>query len=172
MVLSISQRRKRALEMRDVVFRGCSALGVLLGMWWMVSTPIAMTTCADPPAQRADPAVIITDCASQTIVDGATHYGLGIAGGALLGALVGVLLARMIPVPAPGRARHPRRAGSASTRTTSAATLPLASPPSEASRWITARYSGRCATCSSPVNPGDRVRHRTGRVDCAACWTH
>ena len=157
--------------MRDVIFRGCSALGVLFGMWWMVSTPVGTTACAESQASRTDPGVIITGCARQTIIDSAAHYGLGIAGGLLIGALLGVLLARLVPVPSSNGTRRDRRARAGVPRAAKHP-APLAAPlPIGVGRWIVARYAGRCATCSSPFRPGDRVRHRPGRVDCVNCWT-
>ena len=135
-------------------------------MWWALTTPVGASACSEPVAE-ADPAGVIMTCARGVLLDSALHYGLGLAGGALIGGLVGLLLAGAIP-RAGGR---PRRARARSVATDAAPVSVLAGAGSSAAgeRWITARYAGRCASCSRPVAPGDRVRHRPGRVSCERC---
>jgi len=105
------------------------------------------------------------------ILDSALYYALGLAGGALIGGLVGLLLAALIPRPAGRRPARSRGVRAPATSADSFAVLSAAGSSVGGEHWITARYAGRCASCSRPVAPGDRVRHRPGRVSCERCST-
>ncbi len=168
MARSLAQRRVLAGALREAIVSLCSGLGVLVGIWWMLSTPVVSRACTNTAAERTS-STVITGCARQVILDSALHYALGIIGGALIGAAVGLLLARLIPRPA----GHRRLVHSRAVPATGLDSLAVLSAPGPGAseRWITARYAGRCASCSQPVSPGDRVRHRPGRVSCERCST-
>ena len=152
-VMAMSQERKRALvrDLRDAVVQTCSAAGLLLGLLWAFNNP-ATPDCS-MPAKDAAPGAI-TDCFSTALLESLMPYVAGMGVGALAGMLAGAFFARLIPLES--STRRPR-----STRTVAA--------PAGAGRAITARYAGRCATCATPVRPGDLVRHTPGRVVCPTC---
>jgi len=49
---SLSRRRALTRELREAVVRLCGGLGVLAGMWWMLSTPVPVRACTETLAER------------------------------------------------------------------------------------------------------------------------
>ena len=134
------------------MFRGCTVTGGFLGF------SLALKDHRGPP-QRAPstcqlharaPAHVLMHSAAQCIdtslMTAVLSWVLPVGLGLLIGAVVGCLLALMIPV-----GRRPKRNSSAS------------------GRWIRARYWGKCQACGCSVMPGDRIRHRPGHVLCTSC---
>ena len=86
-------------ELRDGVFRLCTGLGLLGALWYGAKhPPEAKGHCS--PHGRVSAAV--GSCISNTLGADATHWGIILVVGTVIGCLVGVLLAQLIPVPQRG----------------------------------------------------------------------
>ena len=96
--MAILQSTKRAFvrDIREAVFNMCSGLGVLAGIFWGLSHP-AKPNC--PSRFGADPSRAVGDCARSALVESITPYLLGIGLGAVAGTVIGVFIARLIPMP-------------------------------------------------------------------------
>jgi hypothetical protein len=144
--VSLAPGQKRAVrrEVRDLVFRCATATGGMLGILWALNRPEQ-----DAPAAcgRDDPAHGIAACVNEAFLAALMPYLVGLVAGALGGATLAALVARLL-LPRDGRPAPPRTAGE---------------------RWITARYPGRCDSCPTRIVPGDRILHRPGRALCGTC---
>jgi hypothetical protein len=108
----MTARQKRALgrELRDTLFRLCSAAGVFLGLLWDLHHHLSAQrpSRADCPVHSAGHAAIsrFGHCLGSELSSIVLSWLIPIGIGLLLGALVGVLLASMIHLGrGPG---HPR----------------------------------------------------------------
>jgi hypothetical protein len=154
MALSHRQRRTIGRGLRDLVFRGCTAVGGFLGFSLALkdhrgpsqSVQSACHTHAHAYAHAHVLAHVFAQCIDTSLMEAVLSWVLPVGLGLLIGAVVGCLLALMIPI---GR----RSKGSSS--------------PS--GHWIRARYWGKCQACGCSVMPGDRIRHRPGHVLCTSC---
>jgi hypothetical protein len=100
--VSRTTRRKRALgrELRDIVFRLCSAAGVTLGLVWDLHHPKSAqrpfsTACSGHTAHRIA-ASQVGHCVGNELSSALAHWLLPIGVGLGIGVITGVLLASMI----------------------------------------------------------------------------
>jgi hypothetical protein len=142
--------------MRDLVFRGCTVAGGFLGLSLALKD---YRTNSQRPRSTCHPHVIThafihsaTQCIGTDLQADILSLVLPVGLGLLIGAVVGCLLALMIPI-----GRRPR-----------ISPRPRSSSSSNG-RWIRARYWGKCRSCGCSVMPGDRIRHRPGHVLCTSC---
>lgn len=89
-------------ELANVVFRGCSALGVLAGLWQGIGHQ-PHSVCAHGRGTTGG----LSPCTSHVMGSLIVHWGVALGGGMVVGATVGLLLARRIR-PAPGAAASAR----------------------------------------------------------------
>ena len=82
-------------EMRDLVFRLAVAAGLGGALIWGLHHPPQPKHCPT----HAHATKQLSHCVAQSLGEVTTHWGFIIAGGAVAGCLVGVLLARLIPMP-------------------------------------------------------------------------
>jgi hypothetical protein len=101
-LVSLTARQKRALgrDLRDAVFRLCSAAGVLLGLLWDLSHSSARGrplsgACRAHAAGHAAMGMLAR-CIGSELSSVILAWLIPVGVGLLLGALVGVLLASMI----------------------------------------------------------------------------
>lgn len=147
MALSSRQRRLIGRELRDIVFRLCTAGGGFVGLIWGLHHP-SKPQRVNPAQCSAHAAHPVAQCMHSIDIAGPIGAVLiPFCIGLLVGALVGLLVVSMIRL-----GRTPQLGGQSS-----------------AGRWIRARYAGRCERCGCSVVPGDRIRHRPGHVFCASC---
>lgn len=82
-------------ELADIVFRGCRALGVIVGLWWAIGHQ-TNAACSRPRGIPNE----VDRCTSHGMGTLIAQWGVALGGGMLLGATVGLLLARRIrPTP-------------------------------------------------------------------------
>ena len=157
----MSPGRKQVLlhELRDVLFRACSAGGALLGLVY------ALHHWNSRPAECKGGSDALAGCASHTLSSGVISFLLPVFVAAIAGALIGALLARRIGSRSP---RTPRsRAARRSSR--SAPLVVRDDQRGEHGRWLAARYPGRCDNCRAKITPGDQIRHWPGSNLCQRC---
>jgi hypothetical protein len=158
----MSPRRKQVIvrELRDLVFRACSAGGGFLGLVY------ALHHWNSRPADCKGGADALAGCASHTLTSGVTAFLVPVFIGVIAGALVGALLA--------SRIRSRRSTGASRRSRGSFAPAPLVVADDQkmvSGRWLVARYAGRCDGCRATITPGDRIRHSPGRNVCERCGT-
>jgi hypothetical protein len=135
--VALSGRQKRALtaQLRDAIFRLFTAAGMVVGLFWAMNQP-----AQEPPASCSTNGKrdALADCVGDSLVASLMPYILAMGAGDRAGAVLGVLVAQLMP-----RDRRRRR-----------------HQPTGPARWITARYAGRCVRCSGSIAPGDRISTR------------
>lgn len=148
----------RRESLTDSLLQGAAGFGAVGGLMWALDHPATAPAC---PGQPGAPANGIGQCMTDGMMAVAKPYLVGGVCGALIGVgivLTGLLLFRYM--------RGPARGG----RSDSAfASTPPPTATAAAGRWMTARYSGRCARCGGGIAPGDRIRHRPGHTACVRC---
>lgn len=92
---SVRQRRKLVSELRDLIFRLSLVSGLGGALIWGLHHPPQPKHC--PTHTHATKA--LSHCVAQTLSDIMLRWGFIIAGGAVAGCLIGVLVARLIPMP-------------------------------------------------------------------------
>lgn len=145
--MGISRRQKTVLrrELRSLVYQLAMMAGIFGGLLWALNLPEQPPPASCSSSGRGDNA--LNECAGDALLNGMLPYLAGMTLGALGGFVVAVVVARVL-LPAPRRSSH------------------RAAAPA---RWITARYSGRCAECRADIEPGDRIRHARGWTVCRHC---
>jgi hypothetical protein len=78
-------------ELAAVMFRGCGAAGVLLGLWWGIENEPHLH-CADNSGTASG----LNRCTSHVTSGLVVHWGIALGGGVLIGATVGLVLAVLI----------------------------------------------------------------------------
>jgi hypothetical protein len=76
------------------VFRVCSAFGVLAGLWWGIEQE-PHVLCSHNRGTANE----LNQCTSHVMGSLIVHWGLALGGGVLVGATIGLLLARRIRPP-------------------------------------------------------------------------
>lgn len=92
--MAMTARKKRALTagLRSTIFEACLSAGLLASLWWGIKNPEHVARCANGPRSHA-----IHHCISDTIGTIAWHWAFVLGTGAIIGALVGVGLASLVP---------------------------------------------------------------------------
>jgi len=98
---SMRQRRKLVSEFRDLVFRLSLVAGLGGALIWGLHHPPQPKHCPT----HAHATKVLSHCVGQSLGHVIASWSIIIVGGAVAGCLVGVLLARLIPMP-----RRPTRA--------------------------------------------------------------
>lgn len=97
--MSDTRKAKIRNGLAEVAFRGFSMAGVLSGLFWGLNHEPHVRCARDRGTSEA-----LNQCTSHTLSDLAVHWGVALGGGALVGATIGVILARIIrphtPAPA------------------------------------------------------------------------
>jgi hypothetical protein len=154
--MPMSPRRKQALarELRDLVFRACSAGGALLGLVY------ALHHWSTRPRDCNGGSDALAGCASHTLAAGIVAFLVPV----FVGAVVGAAVASRIRVRARSHGRWQAR-GSSGHAVAAAGD----DQGGEGGHWLLARYAGRCDSCRQPIAPGDRIRHSPGSNVCEGC---
>ena len=93
MAMTVRQKRALARGARSTIFEACLAAGVLIALWWGIKHPEHVADCARPANH------VVQHCISNTIGTVASHWALTLGAGAVIGALVGAVLASVIRIP-------------------------------------------------------------------------
>jgi hypothetical protein len=97
------RRRSLVSEVRETLIRGGTAVGALAATWYALKHPYTPKPCTSATGPHADR--LLTHCIGQTTSAVLWHWVTILAAGALLGFVVGLSLALLIPTAGRRRAR-------------------------------------------------------------------
>ncbi len=155
-------KRSSSRELRDVVFRGCVVAGLLGAL--LYGSALAPQASKCPAHPRAHHAGGVGECVGKSLGGVLAQWVIIIAVGFAVGTLVGLLLARLIPVGKP-RATRPRPARERI--------------PERVTHAVWRRDEGRCVECGTkenlefdhiiPLSRGGANTERNLQLLCATC---